>query len=66
MKYAIGKLGQPVRIIIRTRRQEDVDANLGDGEVAVDVTGEAVRIDGLRISADGTSVVLGEATANHP
>lgn len=66
MKYAIGRPGQPVRIILRTRRQEDVDANLGDSEVAVDVTGEAVRIDGLRISADGTNVVLGEATANQP
>lgn len=61
MKYAIGKPGHPVRIIIRTRRQEDVDVNLADGEVAVDVTGEAVRIDGLRISADGTSVVPASA-----
>lgn len=66
MKYAIGKPGHPVRIILRTRRQEDVDANLGDGEVAVDVTGKAVRIDGLRLSSDGTSVVPPTFTAQQP
>lgn len=58
MKVVIGKPGEPARIILRTRRQEDVDANLADGEVAVHVTGRAVRIDGLEISADGASVVL--------
>jgi hypothetical protein len=59
MKVVIGKPGKPARVILRTRRQEDVDANLADGEVAVDVTGRRVRINGLEISADGASVVLG-------
>lgn len=58
MKVAIGKPGHPVRIMLRTRRQEEVDTNLFDGEVAVDVTGQAVKIDALCISADGASVVL--------
>ncbi len=59
MKVAIGKPGNPVRIMLRTRRQEDVDVNLATDEVAIDVTGQAVSIEGLWISADGTSVVLG-------
>jgi hypothetical protein len=62
MKMAIGKPGNPVRIILRTRRQEDVDVNLADGEVAVDVTGQAVSIDGLRISVDGMSVLPGSSS----
>jgi hypothetical protein len=59
MKVAIGKPGSPVRIMLRTRRQEDVEANLADGEVVVDVTGQAVSIEGLWVSADGTSVLPG-------
>jgi hypothetical protein len=59
MKVVIGNPGGPARIILRTRRQEDVEANLAEGEVAIDVTGQVIRIDGLQISADGTSVVSG-------
>jgi hypothetical protein len=59
MKVVIGKPGSLARVILRTSRQEDVDANLAHGEVAVDVSGQPISIDGLHISTDGARVVIG-------